>query len=555
MSPAKVREPQTRAAGWEAAVAERRRRIEAEPLPRNIWTLLEEAAADCPDRTALHFIEGDVRIDYAALRSTVARVAEGLATLGVGRGSHVGVMLRNVPEMPVTWLALARLGAVMVPVNVRSTGRELHYALTDSEASHLVLGAEFLPVFEAMPERLPALAGRVVVAGPCPDAFLPWDSLAARGTESYRPPVEPGLDDLVNIQYTSGTTGLPKGCMLTQRYWLICAKSYADCDGLRYRNILAGNPFFYMTPQWLTLMAFLQRATLHVAPYRSLTRYVTWIQENAIDFCLFPPDIHTARPPGPEDVCSTMVRGNLYIHRPQDHAAMERRFGFPLRTAFGMTEIGMGTFTPIEAAEMTGSGSCGLAAPFRECRIASPEGDALPPGTAGELQFRGPGLLLGYWRKPEATAAAFHGEWFRTGDLATMDERGFVTIVGRIKEMIRRAGENISATEVEAVLLGIPGVAEAAALPAPDPLRGEEVMACLRLQPGCTPADLPPERVVEQCRQGLAVFKLPRYVVYCEDPLPRSTSGKVQKPALLERMPELLARSWDRAANDRVGRA
>lgn len=227
---------------------------------------------------------------------------------------------------------------------------------------------------------------------------------------------------------------------------------------------------------------------------------------------------------------------------------MERRFGFPLRTAFGMTEIGMGTFTPIEAAEMTGSGSCGLAAPFRECRIASPEGEALPSGTPGELQFRGPGLLLGYWRRPEATAAAFHGEWFRSGDLARMDERGFVTIVGRIKEMIRRAGENISATEVETVLLGIPGVAEAAALPAPDALRGEEVMACLHLQPGWTPAELPPERVLEQCRRDLAVFKLPRYVVYCAEPLPRSTSGKVRKPELVERMPELLAQGWDRDA-------
>jgi crotonobetaine/carnitine-CoA ligase len=450
--------------------------------------------------------------------------------------------------MPITWLALARLGAAMVPVNVRSTGRELHYALTDSGAGHLVLDAEFLPVLEAMPEPLSALAGRVVVTGASSGGHLSWRALVDAGSESFRPPVEPQIDDLLNIQYTSGTTGLPKGCILTQRYWLVCAKSYADCDGVRYRNLLAGNPFFYMTPQWLLLMAFLQRATLHVAPYRSLSHYVSWMQENAIDFCLFPPDIHAVRAAAPGDACPAMIRGNLYIHRAQEHAEMERRFGFPLRTAFGMTEIGMGTFTPLEAEEMTGLGTCGLAAPFRECRIASAGGEALPSGTTGELQFRGPGLLLGYWGRPEATAAAFHGEWFRSGDLARMDERGFVTIVGRIKEMIRRAGENISATEVETVLLGIPGIAEAAAVPAPDPIRGEEVMACLYLQSGCTPAELSPEQILDRCKRDLAVFKLPRYVVFCTEPLPRSTSGKVRKPELVERMPELLAQAWDRAA-------
>ena len=151
---------------------------------------------------------------------------------------------------------------------------------------------------------------------------------------------------------------------------------------------------------------------------------------------------------------------------------------------------------------MVGSGSCGMAGPFREARIADPDGQHAPPGESGELLIRGPGMLHGYHSKPEATAAAFHGDWFRTGDLATQDANGFVTIVGRIKEMIRRAGENISATEVEAALACIPGIVEAAAIPVPDELRGEEVKAYLVLAKGLRTEDLPPSAHHRACASG-----------------------------------------------------
>lgn len=534
-------------AHWLPTVQARLRRIEAEVLPRNIPALLDEAAAEAPDTDAIHIIATGQTLTYAALREAVDRLAGGLLVAGVHRGSHVAVMLPNVIEMPLTWLALARIGAVMVPVNVRYTGREVHYTLDDSEATHLVMGEEFLPRLAAMPSPLPRLDGNVIVVGGRHEDHRSWHELATRFPLAPSALPEPDIDDLMNIQYTSGTTGFPKGCLLTQRYWLICAKSYSDCDGQSYRRILAANPFFYMTPQWLLLMAFFQRGTLYVAPHRSLTHYVEWIRNHRIQFCLFPFDVLTHQPLAPDDGVNEMIRGNIYIHRKELHAELEQRFNFPARTAFGMTEIGMGTFTPLEASEMTGSGSCGIAAPFRECRIADLEGNPVEPGKPGELLFRGPGLLLGYYRKPEATAAAFHGEWFRTGDLAVQDERGFVTIVGRIKEMIRRAGENISAAEVESVLLVLPGVAEAAVVPVPDTLRGEEVKAYLVLQPGLTQEALPPERVIAHCTATLAPFKVPRYLEYRTRPLPRSTSGKVQKPQLAAEKPDLRAGSWDSA--------
>jgi crotonobetaine/carnitine-CoA ligase len=167
----------------------------------------------------------------------------------------------------------------------------------------------------------------------------------------------------------------------------------------------------------------------------------------------------------------------------------------------------------------------------------------VPVGEVGELIVRGPGILKGYYKKPEATAAAIRDGWFHTGDLFRRDGDGFHYIVGRKKDMIRRAGENIAAREVEAVLLALPEVAEAAAIPVPDATRGEEVKVLLRLQPGCTLADLPPDRVIAHCADGLARFKIPRYIAYV-DALPHTASGKIAKHLLVSEDPT--AGSYDR---------
>lgn len=529
---------------WLTAARERYRKIEGEPLPRNVPALLESAATATPDAIALHFVETGTELTYDELRTDVRRLANGLSAAGVVHGSHVAVMLPNIREMPTTWLALAVLGAVMVPINVRYTEHELHYVLTDSRASHLVIHHSLAKLVERMPKGLLDVA--TIVVGEPPVGMLCWQDLVDRSSAVLERAVEPSIEDLLNIQYTSGTTGWPKGCMLTHRYWLTCAKAYSACDGLTYRRIMSSNPFFYMTPQWLMLMAFFQGATLYVAPYLSLTHFTEWLRRFAIQFCWFPTDIVAQTPPRPEDAELSLIRGNLAIHRADLHAELERRFRFPARAAFGMTEIGTGLMMPIEAAEMVGSGSCGIAGPFRETRIADPEGRALPPGESGELLIRGPGMFKGYFAKPEATAGAFHGDWFRTGDLAVQDANGFVTIRGRIKEMIRRAGENISATEVEAALLGIPGIAEAAALPVPDALRGEEVKVYVVLDAGRTAEHVTPEQIITHCSSRLASFKVPRFIEYRSAPLPRSTSGKVRKPDLIDEKADLRQGCWDR---------
>jgi crotonobetaine/carnitine-CoA ligase len=515
-------------------VAERRRAIESEPLPVNVGALLEAAAAETPDHLVWDFFECGERLDYKGLRNTVNGLARSLLEVGIAHGVHVAVMLPNVPAMPLTWLALARLGAVMVPVNTGYRRRELAYVMNDSEARYAVVHADVLPVLQearASGEVKIADDRIVVVGGDGTTPGVPWERLADTPVAHFAPPREPLRDDLMNIQYTSGTTGFPKGCMLTQRYWLISGKVNAFRDGRHYERILASTPFYYMDPQWLLLMAMYHRATLFVAARQSLSRFMGWVREHRINFCLLP-WLVAKQPAHPLDAKNEVVRANVYGVARQLHASIEERFDLCAREAFGMTEVGSAMFMPIEAIDMVGSGSCGLPSPFRECRIADETGRTLPTGEVGELLIRGPGIMTGYYRKPDATAAAFHGDWFRTGDLFRMDERGYFYIVGRVKDMIRRSSENIAAREVEAVLHAMPEIVEAAVVPVPDEIRGEEVKAVLRLQEGLSADRRLLDRVIAHCQESLAPFKVPRYFSFREA-FPRTPSHKIAKNVLI----------------------
>jgi acyl-CoA synthetase (AMP-forming)/AMP-acid ligase II len=524
-------------------LATRLKQIEAEPLPSSTAALLDEAAAEAPDRVVLNFFESQRIYTYEKLKTSVDRLASSFHKQGIRKGIRVAVMLPNCPEFPITWLALSRLGAVMAPVNTGYTGRELDYLVNDAQVHFLVIAEQFLPVMDAMPARPPAL--QVIVLGSSKN-YLSWNDLQEKGDPSFKP-VEPvGLDDLLNIQYTSGTTGFPKGCLHLQRYWVTCGKVNAARDGLLYERLLTSTPFYYMDPQWIFLMALYNRGTLFVAEKQSASRFSGWLHEHRIQFCQLPAEPALKQPPLAIDSQNEVRRANVYGLRAEAHAEAERRFNVNAREAFGMTEIGSSMFVPIEAAHMVGTGTCGIPGPFRECRIVdAATGKEVPRGEIGELQVRGSGILQGYYGKPEATKEAFQDGWFRTGDLFRQDAEGWYYIVGRLKDMIRRSSENIPAREVESVLRGLPEIADVAVVGVPDELRKEEVKAYVILQPGLTKDALPPERICEHARQGLAAFKVPRYIEYVEE-FPRTPSGKVRKEILKATKPDLRAQSWDR---------
>jgi acyl-CoA synthetase (AMP-forming)/AMP-acid ligase II len=530
-------------------VEERRAWIESQPLPCNVAALIAEAAAEAGDQLAWNFFEGGETITYAALRRSVNGVARELSALGIAKGTHVAVMMPNVAAMPLSWLALGTLGAVMVPVNVSYTQRELAYVVNDSRAEYVLVHSHCLPVLEQCiatadiridPERI------VVVDPPAGSPYRDWAKVAGSPVDDFVPPDPVGLDDLLNIQYTSGTTGFPKGCMLTQRYWIVIGKVNAFRDARRYRRILASTPFYYMDPQWLLMMTFYQRGTLFVAAKQSVSRFMGWVRTHGINFCLFPYLIFK-QPETPDDGRNEVVRANVYGVPREIHALIEQRFDLVLREAFGMTEVGSAMFMPIEATDMVGSGACGLPSPFRECGVFDVDGGPVAQGDVGELCIRGPGIMLGYYNNAVATKAAFRDGWFRTGDLFRVDERGYFYIVGRQKDMIRRSSENIAAREVESVLNGIPAVLESAAVAVPDETRGEEVKAYIVLGPGTVPSDAVLGDIILQCQRQLAKFKVPRYYTF-RAALPKTPSLKIAKQQLRSEAPAVSEPTYDRVA-------
>ena len=522
------------------------RRVEAEPLAPNMAALLDGAVERYPDRKALVFFEQGVDLTYRELAEQVKRLASGLAAIGVRKGSHMAIMLPNVAAFPITWLALARLGAVMVPVNCRYKARELGYVLDDGDAEFLLIHNDFVGLLGEMETWPPKLSkDRVIVYGDGSAGMkLNWSELVASGTIEGAPPAMAGLDDLLNIQYTSGTTGFPKGCMQTHRYWVSAGHAMRFTDGSDVTRILAPTFYFYLDDMLMTSYALHVGATLYVANQLSASRFMQWVRQYDIEYVfLFEPVFK--QPPHPDDGRNKLKLACILGFSKGNHAELEARFGAIARERFGMTEGGLLFYVPNDHEHMVGSGSCGIPAPFREAAIRDEQGRPVPTGEVGELWVRGPGVIEAYYKKPDANAHSFHDGWMRTGDVFRQDADGYFYIVGRIKDMIRRSQENISAHELEAVLRTMAGIREAACVPVPDEHRGEEVKAYVELEAGLTCADIPPHAIVSHCERNLAVFKIPRYLEYVLQ-FPYGPSQKVEKRRLIEAKPDLRLGSYDR---------
>jgi len=499
-----------------------------ETAPDNLNLLLDGAAERHGEKTAFDFFESGALLTFADWRGQACRLAGALRARGVRQGARVGVMLINRPQFPIAWMAIARLGAVMVPINPAYTTRELRHIVDVADVSFLIVEGAAL----AQVRALEAFAREKVVAVGLdrpPPGIEAWDRLIDEAVPVEGPEQPLGRRDLAVIQFTSGTTGLPKGCMQSHDYWTIagfnCPMPAAVMDS---GSILADSPFFYFDGLWMIMRTLTHGKTAHTARRKSISKQFDRLIETQAETAFAPV---LGEQPDPRER-QTNVR--FFITAGASAAtteAVEARCGVACREAFGMTEIGVALSVPLESRDPAIRGSCGYPMPLYELMVVDETGSEQPAGEAGELWVRGPGIFLGYCDNPEANARAFAGEWFRTGDIFVKAKAGYFSYLGRTKDMIKRSGENVSAVEVERVIAAYPGVAAAAVVPQPDALRGEEVKAFLQLKEPAAQADFDHAAFRTYCAGQLARFKLPRFLSFVAG-FDYTPSGKIAKSAL-----------------------
>ena len=505
--------------------------------------LLDRAVGLWADRPAITSVPDGRRVTFAQLHREVHRMGAVLEGAGVQAGDRVGAMMANRLDYPLVWLACARLGAVMVPINSNYQRSDAGYVINHSGCAVIVCDNERFGLLEDIRGDADALWKNINV-----DAFVTDDT---PGIGINQPCTVVG-ETVLNIQYTSGTTGRPKGCLLSHTYWMTMArKNTLETPGLSEKDVLlTAQPFSYMDPQWNLASALAAGAELVILDRFHPSTFWPAVRDHGATFfyCLgIMPTLMAKTDPDPADrehqvrvvACSGIP--------PSLHRALEERFGVPWLETYGMTEIGNGAAMRLrDHDERVASGAIGRATSMRELRIVDDNDQPLPRGQVGQLVVRGPGMMDGYFQDPKATAEVFRNGWFHTGDRARIDRDGFLYFVGRTKDMIRRSGENISAAEVEEVIGAHPDVQLVACVAVADDLRGEEVKAYVVLRsPRADESALKEKELPEHTQRLLAYFKVPRYWEYRES-LPLTPSAKVAKGQLVRGCSEPLT-IWDRA--------
>ena len=522
----------------------------------DLVTALRRASARWADRAALVFDETGESLTFSELAARVDGVAAALSGAGIGPGDRVGIMLPNRAEWPLAWLGLARIGVVMVPINTGYRTVDAGFVLQHAGVRAVVTMHDLVPLLVEVRAGIGAAFEILCIDGDAGGDALDFPALVDAHADDAPPAVEIDSHTLVNVQYTSGTTGEPKGCMLSHSWFMRFAwRVVVLHEGLDANDtILTSQPFHYVDPQWNLAVALLSGATLvvldrfHPSTFWDKVRAhrVTWF------YCLgVMPKLMLNTPPSPLDRVHSVKRVICSAIPRADHAAIEVRWGVCWYEAFGMTESGLDIAVDLADHDGTvGTGCIGTPMPGREARVVDAQDRPVPAGAPGELVLRGVGLMDGYYRNPQATAAAFRNGWLHTGDVVRRDERGRFHYLSRMKDMIRRSGENIAAAEVEEVIMRHPGVRLAAVLAVEDDLRGEEVMAYIVADDGVPQEEVSPAVLSAFCAERLARFKVPRYWKYRDD-LPRTPSERIRKEALREGPDDPTIGAWDRVTGRR----
>jgi acyl-CoA synthetase (AMP-forming)/AMP-acid ligase II len=490
--------------------------------------LVSRSARRDPDGPALAF-EG-ARRSFGELEERSDRLAAVLAARGIGPGDHVAMLQYNGIEFVEAFLGVQKVGACAVPVNFRLSREEVDYVLADCGAALVIADPELAPRAGSLP---------TLAVGPDYEAAL---AAAPPG----RPEFEVQSHDLAFLMYTSGTTGRPKGAMLSHQNLVVNTTNWLYEVGARPDDVwLSGLPLFHIGGL-NGVLPFLHLGALAVIepsggfdPSQSIAR----LAEHDVSMCFFVPTQW-------QEICSSPEVGK--VDRERLRKAMWGASQAPLPTlellaatfpsveivnAFGQTEMSSNTCFLKGEDAIRKMGSVGRPALGVEVRIVDEEGADVPPGEVGEIVYRGPTVMQGYAGKPEATAEAFAGGWFHSGDLVREDPEGFIYVVDRLKDMLISGGENVYPAEVERALIEHPAVAEVAVVGVAHPRWVETPLAVVVAAPG---AEVGEEELIALCRERLAGYKKPSAVVFVDE-LPRNAAGKVLKRQLRDAYADVVA--------------
>jgi fatty-acyl-CoA synthase len=482
-----------------------------------------------PERTA--YVIGAERVTYRRLDAMANRLAHALRALGVRRGDRVATLAPNRVEYPAIYFAVAKLGAIHVPVNFRYRTGEVRYVLAHSESRVLLHADAFADVVGEVRDALPAL--RTVLSL---DRDVP--GLAARASDA-EPEPDPALaeDDPHVMLYTSGTTGDPKGALLSHRTYYLQAFQTQRTTGLGEDDVgLCMFPMFHMGGWAMPLGYWANGGSVVIMEKAEPGEILRAVARERVTYLYLIPTLYDAVLALPEfartDLSSlrALGSGTSVMTEGQVRTIIDCFRNPNLFIMYGQTEAGpVASLRPPDVLRKPTS--VGRPALNVDVRLVDADDRDVPAGSTGEIVCRSEYTMLGYWRMPEETAQAFRGGWLHTGDLAAFDDEGFLHIAGRVKEMIKCGGENVFPAEVERCLLEHPGVAEVAVFGVPDAHWGEIVVAAVVRRAGATLAE---EDVVAHVRAHLAGYKKPRHVRFV-DALPRTASTRqVQKTLLRE---------------------
>lgn len=498
-----------------------------------LWSMLASRAAAAPDREFVVF-QGE-SLSYLDVLHEVERAAALFSARGVRAGDRIGVMSLNHPSTVVAFIALARLGAIMVPVNPEYGVEEASYVFTHAQVSGVLCSPEALGTVRAACAGIkPAPWLMLNARGGGPELPVFADALKDAPTE---PPPNSGAPDATCVFiYTSGTTGFPKGVMHSQRNVLLAGEGFVERMQLqRQDRLLCILPMFHINALFYSLAGTLAAgATIILVPKFSASAFwKTVAQTRATEVnTLAAVSSILMRRPRSEFIPGHGLR-KIYgaPFTAETYRVFRGEFGVPhLIEGYGMSEIPGVLNNPFEGPHKIGSMGRPSRHPdhtmaFAEMKVIDEAGGDLPDGETGELAVRTPIMMKGYYRDPEQTAAAFRDGWFLTGDLGYRDADGYFWFVARKKDIIRKRGENISGAELDRVIGAHPDVAESAAIPVPDELGEDEIMVAVVRRPG---AALTARAIADWCGARLAAIKVPRYVVFV-DALPHTPTHRVAK--------------------------